>query len=170
MFKGNRRIIGDFGRSLVALVLTRIGAKVEELSRKDKFDLFIKQPDGTMIHRPAFVKVKTRRLSPKVKWGDVPPSFEEFKYERELAEREGAGFLLAFVFYNIVKGNPLKLQVKAYIVNSNIVDEEWFITRTYRGRKIKQLSIDKILSLKPEEAFIVETSETMFQSMQPASI
>jgi len=62
------------------------------------------------------------------------------------------------------------LQVKAYIVNSNIVDEEWFITRTYRGRKIKQLSIDKILSLKPEEAFIVETSETMFQSMQPASI
>ncbi|RLG82982.1 MAG: hypothetical protein DRO40_06160 [Thermoprotei archaeon] len=159
MLRRGYRIIGDFGELFIASILIKMGSVVRWVGRGRKsFDLFVEKPEGELIKRRSYVEVKTRRLSRRSYWKDIPPSLEDFNRKKSLAEKENCDYILAFVFYDIAKDNGvLKLWIKSYIVDSRNIDETWFIERKYRGKIIKQISIKRILSLKPSEAIIIET-------------
>ncbi len=166
------KLIGDAAELLIGTILYRIlrehnpNIEIVHLGGNRRFDLLIKniqyvpQPYNVVIKRDSYVEVKIRHKPSSWKGMGIPPTPEKLAENKEIANREGYDYLLAYVFYEL---EPLKYKLwfKFIILNSDIIDREWFIKTRWnkdRREKLIQLSIEKLLKLRPPNAIVLETS------------
>jgi len=135
----------------------------------------VDKPFNKVIRRNSFVEVKSRDLK---KWEGgpygIPPERTSWEEKFKRANSLGHDYLLAYVFFML---DPAKYAAwfKITIFNSNIIhghEDEWFIQTKWgerkskerekeSGKKVIQLSICKILKLKPPDAIVLEASTSL---------
>ena len=162
----NTKLIGDAAELLVGMILNRLidGIEIGRFYGRYRYDLLIENVKNVppqyrnVIRRDSYVEVKVRS-NPKRWYGKgIPPERKKFYENKEKALERGRDYILAYLFYdfNIARA---KLWLKFIIFNADIVEDDWFI-KTWSKNKEKetiQLSIKKILSLKPPQAIVFET-------------
>ncbi|GEM_PF-2022581 len=167
MGRSNTKLIGDAAELLVGMILNKLikGIDVIHLCGRHRYDLLIENVKNVppqysnIIRRDSYIEVKARH-KPKQWYGQgIPPKKKKFYENKDKALESGRDYLLAYLFYDFDVAKA-KLWFKFIIFNAEIVDDDWFIqtkwTKT-KKEKVIQLSIKKILSLKPPQAIVFET-------------
>lgn len=168
----NVKLIGDAAELLVGVILNRLidGIEIKHLGGRHRYDLLIKNVKNVppqyrnVIRRDSYIEVKIRH-NPKQWYGQgIPPKKKAFYENKEKALETGRDYILAYLFYgfNVIRA---KLWFKLIIFNANIVEDNWFVKTRWsesKEEKVIQLSIKKILSLKPPQAIVFETESPPF--------
>jgi len=161
------KLIGDAAELLVGAFLSRLinGIEIKRLGGRYRFDLLIENVKNVppqyrnVIRRDSYVEVKIRH-NPKQWYGQgIPPNRKTFYENKEKALESGRDYILAYLFYGFNEARA-KLWLKFIIFNADIVEDNWFIETRWsetKEEKVTQLSIKKILSLKPPQAIVFET-------------
>ncbi|MCD6301385.1 MAG: hypothetical protein J7L82_04865 [Staphylothermus sp.] len=170
------KIVSDVAESLVCTILYNLcnSINIKRIGKNHKHYLLIQNVKSIpekyrmVIRRDSYVEVKARGNPLQwIKQG-VPPEKGKFYEKMNNALKEGRDYILAYLFYDL-DINESKLWFKLIMFNAEMVDDNWFIITTWpeprsKEKKIEQLSIEKIPSLKPPHAIVFETRSPFIYS------